>query len=212
MIIDYTYFQGGFTPVAQVGYAEVRDRFNKFIEQYEPVLLRELLGVEMYAQVLAAAAIEPPAAPWAALLDGADYVGEDGNTYHWAGLRNPIKNPITAYVYYQWMSTAGPILTGSGTVMPKNENATRSSPINLAVPAWNDMVDMNYQLFRFLEANKADYPTWEPICNNWPIGCFRDIWYPGLPWLSMWYFYTGCRRGYISPLYNLFRKINLFNL
>lgn len=214
-IIDYTYFVGGFTAIAQVGQPAVLEKVNAYIANYEPYLLRILLGPALYTETLTNAQLPAPAQKWVDLLDGVDYTAADGTIRHWDGLRHKPKNLISHYVYYQWLGNSAVFLTGTGTVMPKNENATRESPIGMQVPIWNEMTEFNYQLFSFLQARAADFPTWPYIgmltnCTWWwwhtiDHSTWRTWWYN-------WCFAGSWEYSQRGSLYELFCRINRLNL
>ena len=155
VIIDYTYFAGDIN-IAQLGQQAVQDNLQVFIEKYEPSLLQELLGYQLYTDFIAGLEVDPIDQKWIDLRDGVEYTGKHGKT-KWIGLANKKRSLIANYVYYQYMRGEAEITVGSGVVTPDVENATRVSPINLQVRAWNEMVDLNIELLKYLDSKQDVY-------------------------------------------------------
>ena len=70
----------------------------------------------------------------------------------------PLRSPIANYIYFKWMANANTQTTGVGETSGKVENSTRVGPEHKMVKAWNDMVHMNRDVYRFLRANDTIYP------------------------------------------------------
>ena len=62
-------------------------------------------------------------------------------------------SPLANYVYFHYVRRCGVKQTPTGTVYGSTED--RANPNNLLVSAWNDMVEMNESLFRYLCGNKG---------------------------------------------------------
>src|SRR5688572_2490879 len=163
MLITLAYFEGGNLNIPQLSQLTVREKLQMFIDRFEPEILIDLLGYEMYLDFLAALTLDPIPVKWLRLRDGAQYTYEDRVCF-WPGLAsvvstaNPENSLIANYVYYQLIKTDAKFLTGTGAVTSKTENSKRVSPIDLQVSAWNKMVGLNYKLIEFLNANPEDYP------------------------------------------------------
>jgi len=155
MIIDSTYFIGDIN-LAQLGQLAVQENLQGFIDKYEPIILQELLGYQLYTDFIAGLGEDPIQQKWLDLRDGAIYTGRNGLT-KWIGLTDKKHSLIANYVYYEYMRNEAEITVGSGVVTPEVENATRTGPRFLQVRAWNEMVELNYQLLYFLLAETDVY-------------------------------------------------------
>lgn len=152
------------------------ENLQLYIDRYEPIFLRGVLGNEIYTLLKAAYDAfvdQPPVAlpqRWADLLNGVEYDVSD-ITYRWQGLRQTslLLSPIANYVYYQYRKDTETRTGNTGENKPKAQNADSISPINKLVWAWNDMVDvvgnvynlaLPQTLYHFLENNTDTYPEW----------------------------------------------------
>lgn len=161
MIIDASYFYGQLS-IPQITDAAVIANLNWFINEYEPKLLTNLLGYELYKFTVD----NPSDADVLKLINGTDY----GDNKHWNGLKfgtSPLKKSLIAnYVYYWWMRNNMSQTTIGGEKESKAENAIGSSPRYKMVRAWNDMVEMNIQLRDYLNASLEFYPTYvDPVTS-----------------------------------------------
>lgn len=154
-IIDDTYFFGDIN-LAQLGQPAVKENLDLFIAKYEPIILEHLLGYRLYTDFVAGLGTDPIAEKWLDLRDGAEYTGRHGKT-KWIGLTNKKRSLIANYVYVEYMRDEYQLVVGSGVITPEVENATRIGPRFLQVRAWNEMVDLNYQLLNFLLAKQDVY-------------------------------------------------------
>src|SRR5690606_33868577 len=143
MLIDPSYFHGEIL-IAQRSQLEVQEDINALIAKYEPKILRELLGSKLYKEFtdgLKGETIDPK---WINLKDGVD--GE------WMGLTDSKEklSIIANYVYYHWMKKENIQTVGIGTVKPEADNASKASPVDKYVRAWNEMVDWICDLHDFI--------------------------------------------------------------
>lgn len=84
MIIDTSYFFGDIL-IGQLSEQSVQDKVNWFINQYEPEILRGLLGYETYSKLMLALSQGSVEAKWMDLLTGAEYTYQ-GVLRKWNGL------------------------------------------------------------------------------------------------------------------------------
>lgn len=155
--------------IAQLSQLDVEESVQSFIDKYEPLLLRKLLGVKMYADLLAGSEVDPVDPKWVKLLDGSDY---DNGAKHWYGLRILIAD----YVYWFFMFDYNVHTVQVGVAKPKSENATPASPVHKMVRAWNEFVDLTCEMHDFIRSNEADYPDYayidrSSICADRYAGC-----------------------------------------
>lgn len=182
ILTDYTYFTGQLT-IAQLSQPEVREDLDVLIEREEPKYLKQLLGISFYNAFIAG--IEPISGAedrWLNILNGLEYE-QNSRWYEWIGFENDLKqSPAANYIYTQYLKKEVEQTTGIGQVKPATENGSLASATPKIVRAWNEMVDWQIGLIRYLNANKSIYPEWKPYstnywflydschnrCNRWP--------------------------------------------
>jgi hypothetical protein len=164
MIIDYTYFVGKIN-LPQTGNTDGLALVNSFIEDYEPEYLKKVLGYELWKAF--SEGIEGSGEPdqrWQDLLEGKEFT-YCGKLMKWDGFENR-PSPISQYVYYQFIEAEAETTTLVGQASNKTENAYRVNPTTKLVQSWNDMVEANLMLWKFLRTNAADYPEWSISYSN----------------------------------------------
>lgn len=189
-VIDKTYFQYGDMQIGQFGSQEVQDKLTWYIDNYEPEILRLLLGNTVYNDLIASidAATSPTdiPEPYYSLLYGADFLAPEGwgsaHQMHWDGLRSQKDSLVAKYVYFYYLRSEATFLTGNGVTVPKLENATRVASNPLQRARWNEMVDQNKTLFAYMRSNMDLFPDWPYQSYGWG-------------WPERW------RGGYRSSLY-----------
>jgi len=78
---------------------------------------------------------------------------------------------ISDYIYYHHLLINRSITTGSGQQVLTGENSNTVSNFSKRIDRWNEFIFSvvgkvgETSLYRFLQDNKADYPTWKPNCN-----------------------------------------------
>lgn len=157
MIIDYTFFQDGLLRVdGALALATpsptneaIMGRINSFIERYEPEYLCKLLGEELYNDFLLHEKGESMN-DW----DGFMSILVKGDTYK--------TSPIANYVYFFLLRASHTDATMNG-VKADGDGGKLISPERKMVVAWNDMVQQNKLLYRWLE--KVNYEGWEMDCE-----------------------------------------------
>lgn len=161
--------------IAQLSQIDVQEAVQGFVDKYEPKVLRKLLGITMYNDLLNSveASRQNPPVPleqkWISLLNGVDY---DSDTRHWDGLEILIAN----YVYWYYMFDYNVHSVQVGVVKPKSENATPASPVHKMVRAWNEFVNLTCIMHDFIKENLEDYPDYlhkdqYSICEDCQCGC-----------------------------------------
>lgn len=70
------------------------------------------------------------------------------------------ESPIANFIYYWYQRSQVTNTGGVGESKTQTENAIPVSPGEKMASAWNKMVEMNVQMYRFLNANKDTYPEW----------------------------------------------------
>ena len=162
-IVTIQDFNGGSTNIPNLDLVGTNLQTN-YIAKYEPKLLKELLGNDLYASLIA----DPTTARMVALIPY-------------------LKPAIIDYVYYYYVEdNGGNLLLGAGTGNPKKSNAVTSSPWPMMVRAWNEMVDYNKETNKFL----SDNPTYPEYKMELPSWYFWKGFYPFFDW--NWYSWYGC--------------------
>jgi hypothetical protein len=163
-------------------------QLTTFITKYEEEYLKRILGYDLY--VLYVAGIAALDQDYEDIRDGSTYTGDDDLTYEWKGLAGVGESPIANYVYYRIMDYNVSQTQGvGGESMSANENGTHAASKAKMVAAWNQMVEWNFDLHRFLYENRATYPDYYGLTYS----PFNTAWYSSPP---------------IN--YDLFTKINVF--
>lgn len=145
MIIDGSYFTG----VLSLGIiwdtdddsptrTAERDNLQSYIDLYERKYLRLVLGESMSREFIEY------------LSSGKDDVTK------WESLKEKLSvrgySPVANYVYFHYVRHCGVKQTPVGTVYASDDKKT--NPNVLLVSAWNDMVQMNNELYDFLVSDK----------------------------------------------------------
>ncbi len=170
MIIDSSYFINKLN-LPQAGNTEGVTDVNNFIEQYEPEYLKCVLGLDLYNAFIDGVDGSglPDEQRWIDLLEGVDFTYKNC-LYHWNGFKPDAKiSPIANYVFYQYVDNKVTDFTLIGMVQSTTDNNRVVVSDDVLVNAWNRMVDMNKNLYRFLKVNKTVYPEWK-ICYD-HCGC-----------------------------------------
>ena len=151
---------------------------------YEEVILKRLLGYDLYA-LYAADLATTPATPqnpteqrFKDLVDGKvftfDYCGNTV-TKEWKGLRDSTlkKSLIAYYVYYQYRNEEESFNSGAGQVTSNTENSSKIDVTPKLISAWNKMIDLygqvpNQYINKDLFLNQGNYKHFnsEPSAYN----------------------------------------------
>lgn len=148
MIIDSTYFKGitaidGLninTGAPSVTRTALSDYLNSFIDTYEKEYLSLILGKDMCRQFI-------------------NYLKSDPEykVDKWEKLKVKLteddSSPIANYVFFFFVKRNNVHVSAVGTTKSEEEMA---DPNVVLIPAWNEMVEMNYDVFDFLCENE-DY-------------------------------------------------------
>lgn len=156
-------FNGGSTNIPNLDLVGNNLQIN-YIDKYEPKLLKELLGDDLYTSLKA-----------------------DPTTDRMVALIPYLKPAIMDYVYYFYVEDNGNnLLLGAGAGSPKKSNAVTVSQWPLMVKSWNEMVDYNKETNKFLTDNST-YPEYKSPLPTW---FYWNGYYPLFDW--NWYSWYGC--------------------
>jgi len=78
---------------------------------------------------------------------------------------------IADYIYYHYLLINRSVTVGTGQQVLSGENSQTVSNFSKRVDRYNEFIfsvigkQGETSLYRFLQDNKADYPTWKPNCN-----------------------------------------------
>jgi hypothetical protein len=138
MIVKPSDFQGGIS-IGQVGQPDVAAHVQWYIDKYEPLYLRGLLGNEL-----------------AQLLES-EYAKEQPEQ-KWIDLANEAKKSCALYVYYMYLKGNVTTNDGVGEVLNKSENAVNMPVVDKMVTTWNEMVKYNLEFRAWVD--KGIYPEY----------------------------------------------------
>lgn len=177
-LIDTTYFFGEISlPGASLSgdFADIDD----YIAQYEKEALIDLLGYTLYKELKAEIDSDPQTytEKWDRLVNGYEYEVEysgDTHTIRWNGLVNTEKISLLAYyIYYHYVRFHVTHTSNFGELLQKAENASKISPSQRLVNAWNQFIELrglvsdakvNPTAYNFLNEYEEDptygYDTW----------------------------------------------------
>jgi len=177
-LIDVSYFVGEISLPGQVLTGDLAD-ITPYIVKYEREALIQLLGYTLYKELKAEIDSEPQVFTdkWDRLVNGYEYeIDYLGDTYlvKWNGLVNSDKISLLAYyIYYKYVKFHVTHTSGFGELIQNAENASKVSPSQKMVNAWNRFADLrgnpsddliNSTCYNFLNNFEDDatygYPKW----------------------------------------------------
>ncbi len=174
MLIDKTFFIGNIN-IPNTDKQATIEKLEWFINRYEPELLQNVLGYELYQEFKTGIAGEDPAQKWKDLRDGAEYTGLNGRLAKWRGLLEIVvpasgegedaiaaqkQSIIANYIYYFFLRSTVSQTSGAGENVAKVENGIAISPEGKMTVAWNEMVNWINELICYLDAKRDIYPEW----------------------------------------------------
>jgi hypothetical protein len=181
MIIDRSYFVGELN-IPNKDAVGTRDLLDQFIEKYEDIFLRELLGYELFKEFKAGTTTLPYDARWTDLIEGKEYTDRAGRTRYYPGLTVNLSGPVTleispiaCYVYYWYIRNNHSQTAAMGEVKSKTENAMAHNPGLKMTRAWNEMSGWVCEFRDYLDAYKTTYPLWEKQDVWCMLRSFRPI-------------------------------------
>jgi hypothetical protein len=134
----------------------VASALQGYIDKYEPIYLKTLLGPDLYALYIAGLAEVPVPAKWTALKAQISYAPAN-------------------FIYWYWMTSKQTQSVGIGEQQSKAANAEMTSPRLKMVAAWDEMVGMSFDTVRFITDNTADYGDYYlPNFFSWNWLCQWD--------------------------------------
>lgn len=123
-------------------------RLAYFIGLYEPKILRAILGVEFYNQLVLE---NPLTGDWQILVNGGDFVS-NGVTYHFEGL----KEILPRLIYFHVVNDAMTQPNRNGGQQIRSETAMFVSMGDKQRKNWNDAYDIIYKMRLFIEQSELE--------------------------------------------------------
>lgn len=177
LFIDSTNFKPPLN-IPESGNTEGLAELNTYIDRFELECLKKVLGFDLAKAVIDA----PNDSRWDALKQGADFTYKNRNG-HWVGFETD-DSPLINYVWYMYIKHNAMNAALIGTVVSQTDNNRTVTPRYKMIDAWNSMVDLHLDLYRYLKANKTLYPEWK----QWQQSCCchhgYDYWYNS--WFDSW--------------------------
>lgn len=179
-LITPSYFFGDLL-IAQSSQTDVANSIQWFIDKYEPKLLGEIFGYQLYKDFKAGLLTNPVPQIWLDLLFGVEYTNKWSKLAKWPGLiqvpdgdTQPVvtvtdgivtitgtltqyDSLIADYVYYWYRRDNETVTVGNGEGRGAMQNATQESAAVKACRAWDAMSKIVIQLYEFLEVKRTTY-------------------------------------------------------
>jgi hypothetical protein len=152
-LIDITYFVNDISLPVDTQTAQI----NAKIRMYEPIILTDVLGYDLYKKMLAG----PTDQKYLDLINGKEYKAE-GVYYNWRGLVNANKDSLIAYyVWIKFVQADKGYVSGSGVKQLETENSKVDMTNSLITLNYNKMVNLIDEMNAFINANIEEYPTFQ---------------------------------------------------
>jgi len=146
-IINGTYYSGDINLTSD----QITNITDSWQDVYEEMILKKLLGYNLYALYVADLALDVAGSPTAQrfidLVDGKAFTFDyGGNTIStkWMGLRDSTlsKSLIAYYVYYNFRNETEEFNSGAGQVNSATENSTKVDVRPKLISTQNKMIDL----------------------------------------------------------------------
>jgi len=125
--------------------------WQSYIDEHEPIILRKILGYELYKEFITELA-GTPSATWTNLRDGAEYTDSSGYLQKYDG----IYSIIAEYVFCAIVADKQNYTTDSGVKIGGTENAENYNPRYKQKYAQNDMVCRISVMNDFINATNTE--------------------------------------------------------
>lgn len=139
-LIDSTYFSIGEKLITDR--SELADAITQAITQYEPEILKKLLGYTLNKDLVA----NPSSTKWAAFITGSEFEHSYNGitqTLKWEGLTNTLKESLIAYyTFYKYTEREATKNSTVGITKPMAENSKVADPRQKMINAYDRMLDL----------------------------------------------------------------------
>jgi hypothetical protein len=130
-------------------------KLTEFIVEYEPKILKSILGYPLYKLFVAAEIIEGDL--YDKILTGCDYTDNTGLTLEWEGLKS-ILVPFITFFYLRWNEKKA---SQGGEFEAKFDNGIKTNNVSEQCIAWNDGIENANILREYLIINLILYPSYD---------------------------------------------------
>lgn len=113
--------------IADTNKETTQEQVQKFIEKYEPKFYGMLIGTDLYVTL--------------------NQHTEDTSGV-WYELILKTQDACANYIYWYWMRNEHTYTSSVGEAKVKAQNSIMANPAEKMVRAWNEMVDLNWELVR----------------------------------------------------------------
>jgi hypothetical protein len=174
LLTDTSFFRNKLEVVNLFDSPAVAEELREYIREYEPKLLRDVLGVDLYTTLKGV--ILDMDVNFRKLMFGDTYTVND-KLRTWRGLIETDIDPydfstppttgykrsfIANYIYYYWLKKHDSISTGIGEKRITPAGTTTASLDQKMRDTWNDMSEWIFELWQYLEDNQDVY-SWDGI-------------------------------------------------
>lgn len=135
-LLQPDYFTGEIA-IGQIEQSYVADNVQLFIDQYESEFCIDLLGTDLYTDLLAG-------------------LEETTPLQKWIDLKNQLLPMVSRYVYFYYMQNQITHPMGIGTVTVNSELSSVVNPAQKQVTAWNKMVLLRNDFVKNIDKNTYD--------------------------------------------------------
>lgn len=133
---------------------KVRDELNAYIDRFEPKILSELLGYELYKEFKAGIEAATPEQKWINLRDGADY----RDSCDVLSLFDGLKVASVAHIYYKFTKENQEFASEVGIKRIASQNSEGADPSRKQSIAINLASEINEQCKGFIEWSNNETP------------------------------------------------------
>ncbi|HWZ03032.1 MAG TPA: hypothetical protein VNX40_05425 [Mucilaginibacter sp.] len=164
-----------------------------YIQEYEPIFLKKIMGSDLYTAYLAS----PGDARFTAIIGT---VGPPSTGY--------LAKSLVNYIFYQYFEGVVTQTTTLGATQAKVKNAVRVSMWPQMVNAWNRMAESNRCFHKYMVDNAATYPEYKVCFPQWFFGWgfWGGIWSWGF---FDWYNWDGEFGICVDEIYRFKNRIGL---
>lgn len=185
MLIDTSYFVAGELSVPNIGKDFVDERLQYFIDTMVPQLLVDLFGyalakplmAELQAQEDASGSPSSLSTRFDKLVNGTEYIGQDGHLRKWKGLvfvEGTPRSLAAHHVFWYWLRDQQTQVSALGVKVSKAENAVVASSLpTLATISYQRARMINELYYFMLCSYQTDYPEWTSTARLSMLAFFK---------------------------------------
>lgn len=133
--------------IPNIGNAATDEKVNSYITIFEPKILEDVLGYELYTAFIAG---KSSVQRMMDLLNGVNYIDLKGKSQRYKGIVYSNRSFIAQYVYFNIIKNDQTLTTGIGQVQVKGKETTPVLPTDKLINAWNFIADEVNSIISFL--------------------------------------------------------------